>query len=677
MAKIKFTLPVREKIARLIGSYFTTEDIANIFNDANIEVDRSLFAKWRITLDAFSKMSDPESAIPRVLETFCHPLNLQHSQDPFYRDNFILGLNEALAYANLKIQSNEKTAEIVSLDDGTPVLSENSPEYKTSTDYIFDALYFFKNEYNKVKISGLAYEYFLGEDICFDEHSEPEYQNNLIAIKRLKEAGFITEYEIKVENNDAGSWVFAVCKIDESKITKKEEPPATEAGLREIIQKVEITAMPELVVRNTDGKTSEKEKARNEAKEQSREADDEDEKEDDCFSYDDGTTTPYENSDSELFILKTILLLHKQRDDGGFLAKELSYDNNPIEEICAVINRLIEDKILYLSANTHPESFDEEGIEGIEAKNGFINWQLVEKLKSNPSLMNGESNAVSFDTYILDEIKLKGRIDIAIEEFMNDRIFTSLGYQADKNQLKIEMEGMRKSKDIDQKIVDIVEPKRLTLPYIQQREIILNELLKNQEDTFIFQIKSISNPNLDVFKVLLSLEKEGYIRIKGIGNGLFEDNDKQWEFITKWTNKDDPFVKIEIIKRRELERENQISKASSANTKVENGIGYFKFYKQGENIKIGGVGTRHFRLLQFLCSPANSAKTVDTVFDAIKKPSDKNDQVLTGFNSHQIYQRKLDLIKYAIKELQKNKKVQKRLKFELDQNQKTYRLQII
>jgi len=252
MAKIRFTLPVKEKIAQLIGTYFTTKEIANIFNDANIFVDESLFAKWRITLDAFSKMSDPESAIPRVLETFCHPLNLQHAQDPFYRDNFISSLNEVLAYANLKMQANNRTAEIISLEDGTSVLPENSTAYKTSTDYIYDALNFFKNEYNKVKISGLAYEYFLGEDICFDEHSKPEYQDNLIAIKRLKEAGFIMEYEIKVENNDAGGWVFAVCKIDESKITKKEEPPATEAGVREIIQKVEITAMPEVLVRNIE-----------------------------------------------------------------------------------------------------------------------------------------------------------------------------------------------------------------------------------------------------------------------------------------------------------------------------------------------------------------------------------------------------------------------------------------
>lgn len=420
-------------------------------------------------------------------------------------------------------------------------------------------------------------------------------------------------------------------------------------------------------IQNTD-------KSKIDSLEEKRDEDDEDDE--DCFSDDVEISTPYENTDFELFILKTILLLHKQRDDAGFLAKELSYNNNSFEEICRVINRLIEDKILYLSANTHPERVDEEGVEGIEAKTGFINWELVEKYNKNPKLMDGEKNLVCFDTWILDEIKLKGRIDIAIEEFMNDRIFTDYGLQIDKNELKIEIDKIKKSKGYDQKIYKNIIPEKITLPYSQQRKIVLDELLKNKEDIFIFRIKDLSNPDLDVFKTLLSLEKEGYIRIKGIGNGLSEGKDN-WKFITKWTNKDDPFVKIEIMKRKEIADENLISKMSSVNTKIENGIGYFKFNKQGEKIKIGGVETRHFRLLQFLCSPINSAKTIDSVFDAIKKPKDKNDQMLTGYNIQQSYQRQLDLIKYAIKELQKNKKLQRKLKFSFDENQKTFRLKII
>jgi ATP-dependent Lon protease len=179
-----------------------------------------------------------------------------------------------------------------------------------------------------------------------------------------------------------------------------------------------------------------------------------------------------------------------------------------------------------------------------------------------------------------------------------------------------------------------------------------------------------------VFKTLLSLEKDGYIRIKGIGNGLSGGADN-WKFLTKWDNKDYPFVKIEITKRKEIEEDISLSKKSSVNIKIENGIGYFKFHKQGENIKIGGTKTRHFRLLRFLCSPINSAKTVESVFDAIKLPKDKNDSMLNDYNPQQSFRRKLNLIQYTIKELQKNKKIQRKLKFDFNENQKTYRIEIV
>jgi hypothetical protein len=89
------------------------------------------------------------------------------------------------------------------------------------------------------------------------------------------------------------------------------------------------------------------------------------------FNYDGGISTPYENTELELFILKKILIEHKRRDDAGFCAKELSFNHNSLKEICLIINRLMEDKILYLSANTKPENFGNK--DGIEDDNGFIN----------------------------------------------------------------------------------------------------------------------------------------------------------------------------------------------------------------------------------------------------------------------------------------------------------------
>lgn len=126
-----------------------------------------------------------------------------------------------------------------------------------------------------------------------------------------------------------------------------------------------------------------------------------------------------------------------------------------------------------------------------------------------------------------------------------------------------------------------------------------------------------------------------------------------------------------------IEKAEEIKSTFTPQALIEKGIGYFQFRKQRPKIKIGQSDSRHFRLLQFLSSPLGSSRTIDSVFDAIKLPKDKNDQMLNGYNTYQSIGRKIDLIEYAKKELQKNKELQGRLKFELDRNQKTYRLRLV
>ena len=215
------------------------------------------------------------------------------------------------------------------------------------------------------------------------------------------------------------------------------------------------------------------------------------EQEEDCFSYEGGVTTSYEGSDLELFILKKILLEHKQRDDAGFLAKEFSFNNNSLESICRVINRMIEDKIFWLSANTKPERDDKKDIDGIEKKDGFLNWALVKELDENPQKMDSEENVVIFDTNMEDEIKLKGRIDISIEEFMNDKLFDEYCFP------------LTISKD--------------EYNYAEQRLIMLEEISKNSSETMIIPLVDFRDSKIDVLKTLLALEKENILRIHRIG----------------------------------------------------------------------------------------------------------------------------------------------------------------
>jgi len=174
---MSFSGVVKEKIARTIGEFFTTNEIVNVFDDANIPTDRELFAKWRITLDAFSKMSDQEVAIPHILSVFCHPL---HFPDPQIRSNFIEKLNTILAYENLKIQATNKGAEMLT-DDGFPIdasqaekpaSKENKPKQKLKSYEDKDKdeeSYYFKNGF---PYSGCALELFIARKIL-DRKTRP------------------------------------------------------------------------------------------------------------------------------------------------------------------------------------------------------------------------------------------------------------------------------------------------------------------------------------------------------------------------------------------------------------------------------------------------------------------------------------------------------------------------
>jgi hypothetical protein len=117
---MKLGVKTKEKIARTIGEYFSTNDIVNIFADANISTDKSLYAKWRIILDAFSKVTT-ENGILCILEEFCHPLGFADLQ---VRQNFIDALNMILYYEDIVIRSTDRTAKVVSVSESKKEVKE-------------------------------------------------------------------------------------------------------------------------------------------------------------------------------------------------------------------------------------------------------------------------------------------------------------------------------------------------------------------------------------------------------------------------------------------------------------------------------------------------------------------------------------------------------------------------
>ena len=104
----------------------------------------------------------------------------------------------------------------------------------------------------------------------------------------------------------------------------------------------------------------------------------------------------------------------------------------------------------------------------------------------------------------------------------------------------------------------------------------------------------------------------------------------------------------------------------------EKGNGYFKFYKQGLKIKIGGIKTRKFMLLKALSDPLGVAKTIEVVFENITIPKDKNDSTLNDI--YLSLEKQRNLIEYTIKELQKIKELKGKVKLEFINNRKSVRL---
>jgi hypothetical protein len=108
--------------------------------------------------------------------------------------------------------------------------------------------------------------------------------------------------------------------------------------------------------------------------------------------------------------------------------------------------------------------------------------------------------------------------------------------------------------------------------------------------------------------------------------------------------------------------------------KVEDGIGYFKFYKEGQKIEIGKTDTRKYRLLLCLLDTLGSARTIDSVFETIKISRDKSDARLN--DSYLSSNKKLEVIQFTMKELQKIKGLTGKITLEFPHDNRTVLLKL-
>ncbi len=109
---------------------------------------------------------------------------------------------------------------------------------------------------------------------------------------------------------------------------------------------------------------------------------------------------------------------------------------------------------------------------------------------------------------------------------------------------------------------------------------------------------------------------------------------------------------------------------------VDGKLGYLKFNKNGKKITIGGSKTQPFRLLQCLTEPFSTAKSVDTVFEAIRENMKRKSK--SGVYAESIDKaQKIKTIGNAIKDLQKGNKLQGKLEFKWDNLKTKYWLEYI
>ena len=237
-----------EHISRIIGDYYSggplSEKLKKIGVPENIVIYPN--TKWRMVFDVMcycSSLKDENTALRllgKIIELVVHPLNFATGS----MDNsakLVTDFNKRLAFDKVAIKEIDGEFRLVKISTQT--------ETKTSTDYITGAINYFKDEYNKVRLSGLSYEYELGtnEDSLLFMYEPDDVWNEISetrgktkAIEQLAKVGFIKEYTIeqKSKSDDPLSFDYAVCTIDESKLTQKEEPVATDFGAEAIAQKV-------------------------------------------------------------------------------------------------------------------------------------------------------------------------------------------------------------------------------------------------------------------------------------------------------------------------------------------------------------------------------------------------------------------------------------------------------
>ncbi len=170
---------------------------------------------------------------------------------------------------------------------------------------------------------------------------------------------------------------------------------------------------------------------------------------------------------------------------------------------------------------------------------------------------------------------------------------------------------------------------------------------------------------------IVALEKLGYIKVDK--TWVIDDELTPTQKENYWYN-----LKLKVIKPeyKGIEKTNSENKSNqSPELVIDGNMGYLKFYKQGQKIKIGKTTSRKYRLLDCLIYPLGVAKTTDGIFDSIKISKDALDTDLT--DAYVAHSKKQDIIEFTMKELQKIDGLKGKISLEWQQSGRSASLKLV
>ncbi|MDD5551766.1 MAG: hypothetical protein PHI88_01205 [Candidatus Pacebacteria bacterium] len=272
------------------------------------------------------------------------------------------------------------------------------------------------------------------------------------------------------------------------------------------------------------------------------------------YEEDDQYLSCYQRSDPEAYMLKMILMYHEIRDDLGFSVKELSLNRDKIEDICNVLNVLEIDKIINILPNTSPEILFNE------KENLPLDFVKAKKMDRDHKLI---PKWFFFEIEVINLSKLKNRLDVIIEDFINDRILMPQG---------------------------IFPLPKTSMSYEVQKGLFLQKILRTYDpgNKIITWFNDFKKTKISFIKVILGLEKENIIRIKELRNDATLND--SGEFKPDWFEKDNVCAEIQMLNY-------ELAKELAGYSKTGRDIGHSMTFDESKGVLF--IGDKRIKTTKF------------------------------------------------------------------------------